>query len=110
MLCDLDSIAKVILKQQKVAKAGDKLAKHQLILLNQLQNHLDSGKVARIFVTSDEDKSFILNLQLLTQKPTMYIANVNDQDFTDNPYLKVVQQLADEEGSVVVPVLRFFRS
>ena len=104
ILCDLDAVAKAILKHQKSAKSGDKAAKHAVDLLTQLQTHLDAGNVARTFAFSEEDRAVIDDLHLLTSKPTMYIANVDEHDFTNNPYLKVVQAIAEKEGSQVVPV------
>lgn len=50
-----------------------------------------------------EDKAAIKYLSFLTLKPTMYIANVNEDGFENNPYLDTVRKIADAEGSVVVP-------
>lgn len=104
ILCDLDVVAKALLKQQKSNKSGDKAAKLATEILTNLQAHLDAGNVARTFKVDDEHRSIIRDLQLLTSKPTMYIANVNDHDFSDNAYLKIVQDIADKEGSSVVAV------
>ena len=73
--------------------------------MTQLQSHLDQGGLARTFkIDNDEIQSIINELHLLTSKPTMYIANVEEHDFSDNSLLKQVQSLAEKEGSVVVPV------
>ncbi|MCS6742758.1 DUF933 domain-containing protein, partial [Acinetobacter baumannii] len=53
---------------------------------------------------SDEEKAIIRYLSFLTLKPTMYIANVNEDGFENNPYLDTVRKIAEAEGSVVVPV------
>lgn len=104
ILSDLDAVSKAAYKLQKMTKSGDKAAKHQHDLLMALQEHLDKGQVARTFVASEEDKPFIQSLQLITQKPTMYIANVDEKGFTNNPLLQIVEEHAKSENSVVVPV------
>ncbi|MFI4938434.1 MAG: redox-regulated ATPase YchF [Candidatus Berkiellales bacterium] len=104
ILSDLETIGKAIYKLQKMTKAGDKTAIHQHDLLIKLQEHLNKALVARAFPVSDEDKPFIQSIQLLTSKPTMYIANVDDQDFAKNPFLKVVEDIAKAENSVVVAI------
>lgn len=104
ILSDLDVIAKAIFKNQKSTKSGDKVAKQVVEVLTQLQEHMDKGQVARTFKANEENRAIIDDLHLITSKPTMYIANVDDHDFSDNPYVKAVQELADKEGSVVVPV------
>lgn len=104
MLSDLETVAKAIYKNQKMVKAGDKTAIHQNELLLGIQSHLDKGLVARTFSVSEEDKPFIQSLQLITTKPTMYIANVDDHDFTDNQFVKIVNDIAAKENSTVVVV------
>jgi GTP-binding protein YchF len=104
LLSDLDTVDKALFKAQKLAKAGDKTLKHQHELLSALQNHLNGGNPARTFFVSDEDKPFIYSLHLLTSKPTMFIANVDEHEFSNNPFLKVVEEIAKKEGGVVVPV------
>ncbi|MBI2791617.1 MAG: redox-regulated ATPase YchF [Gammaproteobacteria bacterium] len=104
LLSDLDSVDKAVNKAQKLAKSGDKALKHHQDLLTNLQTHLNSGKPARTFSCSAEDKPFILALNLLTMKPTMFIANVDEKGFTNNPFLDQVKKIAEEEGGVVVAV------
>lgn len=104
LLSDLDSVDKAVNKAQKLAKSGDKALKHHQDLLTSLQTHLNSGKPARTFSCSAEDKPFILALNLLTMKPTMFIANVDEKGFTNNPLLDEVDRIAKEEGGVVVAV------
>lgn len=104
ILSDLDAITKALYKLQKTAKSGDKASKHQHDILTRLQEHLNQGHVARTFKVETEDKPFIQSLQLLTQKPTMYIANVDDHDFADNAYVKRVEELAQRENGTVVVV------
>lgn len=105
ILADLDSVAKALLKQQKSAKSGDKAAKLAFDMLTKLQDHLNQGGLARTFCIDNEELKVIFDdLHLLTAKPTMYIANVDDHDFKENAYLKQVEALAQKEGSTVVPV------
>lgn len=103
-LADMESVEKAILKASKVAKSGDKDAKKKMAVLEKVKAHLDEGLMVRTLELSDDDKLQIRDLFLLTIKPTMYIANVNEDGFENNPYLDRVQEIADAEGSVVVPV------
>lgn len=104
VLSDLESVDKALYKLQKLVKAGDKQIQHQHKILSGLQSHLNEGAPARTFAVTNEDKPFIQSLHLLTIKPTMFIANVDEHDFSNNPFLKVVQTIAEKEGGVVVPV------
>lgn len=104
ILSDLDTVAKALIKQQKNTRSGDKLAKQAVELLTDLQTHLDQGGLARTFSVDKELRFVIDELHLLTAKPTMYIANVDDHKLTNNPFLRSVEALAAQEGSVVVPV------
>lgn len=104
VLSDIDSVDKALNKVQKMAKAGDKLIKHQLQVLTDLSAHLNTGSPARTFPISEEDKPLLQSLHLLTIKPTMFIANVDEHGFTNNPFLTMVEEIAKEEGGVVVPV------
>jgi len=106
ILSDLEIIERAILKQQKLAKTGDKAAQHQLQILTDLSTHLNQGLPARTFVTkiAQEDRAFINPMHLLTAKPIMFIANVNDQNIEDNPYLAIVEEIAQQENGSVVAV------
>ncbi len=103
-LADLESVNKALTRAQKNSKSGDKQALSLKSLLEKVQAHLNEGNFIR---TMDLDESEWLRLrgyQFLTAKPTMYIANVAEDGFTDNPYLEQVRKMAAKEGSVVVPV------
>ncbi len=104
VLCDLDSVSKALHKTQKNSKAGDKQAIHQHKLLQDLENHLNKGLPARTFPLDKEDRLFVDALHLLTIKPTMFIANMDEHDFNNCPMLDVVKKIAEEEGGIVVPV------
>ncbi|MDI5302785.1 redox-regulated ATPase YchF, partial [Salmonella enterica subsp. enterica serovar Anatum] len=89
---------------QKKAKGGDKDAKAELAALEKCLPHLAEAGMLRSLDLTDEDKAAIRYLSFLTLKPTMYIANVNEDGFENNPYLDQVHEIAAKEGSVVVPV------
>jgi len=103
-LADLDSTEKNIFKTSKVAKSGDKEAKAKLVVLEKIRDHLDSGKQVRSLELSDDEKQLVRDLFLLTSKPTVYIANVAEDGFDNNPYLDKVNDLAASEGAEVVAV------
>lgn len=104
LLADIETVQKAILRLQKQAKSGNKDAKAQLEFIQKLGEHLDQGAPARIFEHTLEEKPWLFELHLLTLKPVMYIANVNEDGFEQNPYLDQVKDLAQKEGSQVVPI------
>ncbi|PPK52358.1 redox-regulated ATPase YchF [Marinobacter persicus] len=103
-LADLDTVEKAIKRVQRVAKSGDKDAKAQLAMFEQLLPVLNEGKPVRSMGLDKDQMALIRELCLLTVKPTMYIANVNEDGFENNPYLDQVKAIADEENAVVVPI------
>lgn len=103
-LSDLDTAERAILRQTKRAKGGDKDAKFELVVLEKVLKHLEDGEMIRSLPLEKEEIAAIKYLNFLTSKPTMYIANVNDDGFDNNPFLDVVQAIADKEGAIVVPV------
>jgi GTP-binding protein YchF len=103
-LADLESVQKALDKVVRQAKTGDKKVLARKVLLERLRDHLDTGSPVRSMDLSEEEQLEIRDLFLLTAKPTMYIANVAEDGFEDNPYLDAVRQLAEQEGSEVVPV------
>lgn len=103
-LADLESTEKAITKTAKATKSGDKEAKAKLTILEKIRDHLDSGKPVRSLDLSKEDKQLVSDLFLLTSKPTVYIANVAEDGFDNNPNLDKVSELAASEGAEVVPV------
>jgi GTP-binding protein YchF len=103
-LADMESVEKALQKAAKVAKSGDKEAKARVVILEKLRDHLDAGHMVRTLELSDDEKKAVRELFLLTIKPTMYIANVNEDGFENNPYLEQVEKIAVQEGAVVVPV------
>jgi len=103
-LADLDSIEKALLKVQKVAKSGDKDAKAKMLVLEKLKEHLDKGEQARTLALDEDQQLLVRDLNLLTIKPLMFIANVAEDGFGDNPFLDIVKEFAAKEGSPVVAV------
>jgi len=103
-LADMESVEKAITKTSKVAKSGDKDAKAKLAVLERVRDHLDKGEPVRTLDLDDDQKKLIRDLFLLTIKPTMYIANVSDDGFENNPLLDAVIDYASKENAPVVPV------
>ena len=103
-LADMETVEKGILRVAKIAKSGNKEAKAQVELFEKVKACLDEGLPVRSMNLSDEDKLLIRDLHLLTVKPTMYIANVTEDGFDNNPLLEKVQQFAEQEGAEVVAV------
>jgi GTP-binding protein YchF len=103
-LADLDSVEKQLLKASKLAKGGDKESVALKAVLDKLQPHLSEGQPARSLRLDDNELAILKPLNLLTTKPTMYIANVAEDGFENNPYLDVVKKIAAAENAVVVPI------
>ena len=103
-LADLDTVERAIQRLVRVAKGGDKEAIATKAILERIQPHLAEGQPLRSFGLDDDDKQQLKGFGFLTLKPTMYIANVNDDGFEDNPYLDKVREIAAAEEAVVVPV------
>jgi len=106
VLADLESCERQLQRVSRTAKGGDKEALALKALLEQLLPHFEEGLPARTLLQSlsPEQRQLARMLHLLTSKPVMYIANVAEDGFEDNPYLDVVQDIATAEGAVVVPV------
>ncbi|HMN46402.1 MAG TPA: redox-regulated ATPase YchF [Povalibacter sp.] len=103
-LADLDTVERGALRAEKAAKAGDKDAIKLRDLLKKLREHLDAGKPARSLVKDADEVRMLQELHLITLKPLMYVANVAENGFENNPYLDAVRARAAEEGSQVVAV------
>ena len=103
-LADLDSVEKALQRAERSAKTGDKDAKARAEVLGRVRAGLDAGKAARSLGLSDEDKAQLRDLFLLTLKPVLYIANVLEDGFDNNPHLDAVRARAVTEGAEVVAV------
>jgi GTP-binding protein YchF len=104
-LADLESVGKQLQKYSKVAQtSGDKEAQRQVAVLEKAQAALDQGRPARAADWSKEELAVLRPLFLLTMKPTLYVANVAEHGFADNPLLEQVEAYAKREGAPVVAV------
>ncbi|HSW52750.1 MAG TPA: redox-regulated ATPase YchF, partial [Sulfuricaulis sp.] len=103
-LADLEAADKGVQRADKNAKSGSKDDIRLRELLVRVHKHLDSGKPVRSMGLSEEEHRLLKPLCLLTDKPLMYIANVNEKGFSNNPWLDQVDQLARSENSVAVPI------
>jgi ribosome-binding ATPase len=103
-LADLETLEKVLTRATKQARAGDKDAAKLAAVTQQLIDWLDQGKPARTLELDAEDRKRVAEYQLLTMKPVLYLANVAEDGFRDNPYLDSLQQLADAEEAPLVAV------
>ncbi|OZG70684.1 redox-regulated ATPase YchF [Hahella sp. CCB-MM4] len=103
-LADLDTVEKAIKRVGRNAKGGDKDAKFQLAVMEKVLPHLNEAKPVRSLNLPKEELLAIRELCLLTLKPTMYIANVSEDGFENNPYLDIVSKIAEAEGAIVVPI------
>ena len=103
-LADLESVERAIERTEKRLKANEKEAQARMQVLEKLRACLDDGHRARNVELSSEEERSIRDLHLITTKPVMYVANVAEDGFEDNPYLQVVRQKAESENAEVVPV------
>ena len=103
-LSDLESVEKFLDKASRVAKSGDKDAQRQVAVLEKAKAHLDEAKPIRSLNLTEDELADLYSLHLLTVKPVMYIANVDEEGFENNPHLDVVTAIAEEEGAVVVAI------
>jgi len=103
-LADMASVEKALLKSSKAARTGNKEELAKKALYEKIIKHLDQGGQVRSLDLSKDELATIKELFLLTIKPTMYVANVQDDGFENNPLLDAVQAFAEKEGSMVVSV------
>ena len=104
LLADLASVEKAINKTARDAKSGDKSATSRLATLDLVKTQLDQGIAIRAMDLSEEQLYLLRDLNLLTIKPTMYIANVHENGLADNTMVDDLTSLAKKEGAAIVPV------
>lgn len=104
VLADLESCEKQLQRVARSAKGGDKDSVAQKALFERLIPHFEAGLPARSLDMNDDERKLVRLFHLLTIKPTMYIANVDEDGFEDNAYLDVVRDIAAQEGAIVVPI------
>ena len=103
-LADLESVEKALNRAERAAKANDKEALARKPVLTKLFATLSDGKAARMAGLDEEERALVRDMFLITMKPLMYIANVLEDGFENNPHLDRVRAHAAEEGAEVVPV------
>jgi len=103
-LADLDSVEKALNRAERSAKQGEKDAIARKPVLARLQAALNEGRPGRSVGLDEEELALVRDMFLLTLKPVLYIANVLEDGFKDNPHLDAVRRRAEAEGAEVVPV------
>lgn len=103
-LADLESVEKQLYKAEKNAKTNEKEALALRDVLMRIRDHLDLGLPLRSLGLDENDLARIRDLHMITLKPVMYISNVDERGFENNPYLDAVAALAREEGAEVVAI------
>lgn len=104
MLADMDTVDRCLQRATRAAKSGNKEALAEKALLEKLASRLDQGSPVRSLTLSEEEQTRLRGYHLLTAKPTLYVANVQEDGFRDNPLLAQVKDYAGGEGAQVVPV------
>ena len=103
-LADLESAEKAQQRLSKAAKGQDKDAIALLAVIEKILPHLNQAKPLRALSLNEDELKLLKPLSMLTLKPTMYIANVDEEGFDNNPYLDAVVEIAEQEDSIVVPI------
>lgn len=104
-LKDLESVEKKITKIQKQAKSGDATAKKELEVMNKYKGHLEAGKNLRGMEASEEEQAIAADLQLITEKPVIYVTNVDEASITSgNEYVDALKQSVEGEDALVIMV------
>ncbi|MCK5719036.1 MAG: redox-regulated ATPase YchF [Thiomargarita sp.] len=103
-LADLETVERSLQKVAKNIRSGKKESFIQKALFEKLYAHLDNGQAIRTLELNADEQALLRDLHLLTNKKVLYIANVAENGFTNNPYLEQVQKIALQEKTEVVPV------
>ena len=103
-LADLETIEKNLDRVSRVAKSGEKEAQDQVTLLEKVKSHLDEANPVRTLELYKEERASLYPLHLLTAKPIMYIANVDENGFENNPHLQAVEKIAIREKAEIVTI------
>jgi len=103
-LADMETVEKALQRATKQAKTNDKKVIAFKELLERVAAQLNDGTAVRRMGLSDDELASLKELHLLTIKRTLYIANVNEDGFENNPHLDAIRQYAEDEGAQVVPV------
>ncbi|RKZ91725.1 MAG: redox-regulated ATPase YchF [Candidatus Parabeggiatoa sp. nov. 1] len=103
-LADLDTMDRALQKAVKNVRSGQKEVLAQKQFFEKVYAHIDTGQPVRSLALSEDEQFLLRDLHLLTVKPTLYIANVAEDGFENNPYLEQVRDIAEREGAEMVPV------
>ena len=103
-LADLETVERAMLRVQKAARSGDKTAVIELALLERVKAQLNQGNGSRTLPLTKEEKALLNPSHLLTSKPMLYVANVSETGFTNNPFLDEVKKIAASEKAGVVVI------
>ncbi len=109
-LADLETTEKALDKANKLVKSGDKQVHQRIVLLERVIAQLNQGKAVRHLELDEQDKFLLQPLHLLTIKPMMYVANVNEDGFKNNPLLDQLNAFAAQEGSASLAVCAMLES
>ena len=107
IMADMELVERRIDKSKKAAKGGDKKPLHEAEIFERLLAHLNEGKTARSWECSDDERELIETVDLLSLKPVIYAANMDEDGVANceaNPYYQAVKSIADAEGSQVLPI------
>ncbi len=104
LLADLETVENAILKVDKVAKSGDKEAVAKRNFLTTVYDHLNSGEAARTLNLSSAEQQAVKELFLLSMKPVMYVANVDEEGLLASPHVDAIKRPAADEGSELVVI------
>ncbi len=103
-LADLESVEKQLVKAEKNAKTAQKEALFVRDTLKKIKAHLDDGLPVRSLELNEPEQDILKTLHLITGKPVMYVANVSEDGFENNPHLDAVRDYAAKEGAEVVAI------
>ncbi len=103
-LADMGTVEKTIHREQKKARSGDKDAAKLVALLERVMPHLDAGQPVRTMGLDKEEMELVKPLCLITAKPAMYVANVSDTGFTNNPLLDQLTEFANKQNAPIVAI------
>nr|MCH9869541.1 redox-regulated ATPase YchF [Serratia marcescens] len=107
VLADLEAVEKRYAKVARAAKGSDKTAKAEAAVLEKIKPVLEEGKAVRSIDFNEEEQAIVKGFFLLTSKPTLYVANIAEDDMADpenSPYYKQIKEFADSENSEVIPL------
>ncbi len=103
-LADLESVEKQLVKAEKAAKTAKKEDVYVRDTIRKVKAHLDEGLPLRALDLDENEQQIVGDMHLITGKPVMYVANVSEDGFIDNPHLQAVEEYAAKEGSEVVAI------